>query len=58
MDGEHTLGSEADLQFQVETPRGAKWELAAGWFFHGSALKRLFRDEPWTLSASVSINID
>jgi hypothetical protein len=55
---ETSLGTELGIQFQMEAPRGVKWEVAGAHFFHGAALEGLFPDEAWTLSAAISVNVN
>jgi hypothetical protein len=52
------LGSELDVQFQVQAPKGVKWELGLAHFWPGDALRGMFDSRPLALSASVAINVE
>lgn len=49
------LGTELDMQFQIETPKAVKVGLSTGYFMRSHALEPMLLKNVWAVSANVSI---
>lgn len=50
-------GQEADIEFQVETPRAVKITIKGGYYWRGNAVSRYIRKDTWTASAGISLSL-
>jgi hypothetical protein len=50
-------GYELDVEFQVETPRGVKGTVKAGYYRPGSGVELVIPKDVWTASAGISISL-
>jgi hypothetical protein len=51
------LGREADIDFQVESPKGVTVSLGFGYFVPGSALRDILVRKVWSVSGAINIKI-
>ena len=50
-----SLGTEFDIQFQIETPKSVKVGLGAGYFVRSHALQDLLTRNVWVITTNISI---
>jgi hypothetical protein len=55
--GERGLGTEVDIRFEVQVPAGVVTKLEYSRFLAGDALQGILREDPWRLSATVSVKL-
>jgi len=55
--GERGAGSELDVSFSLQLPKGVTTTLSAAYFFVGDALDPVLPEEPWAVSLGVSVKL-
>jgi hypothetical protein len=55
--GSKNAGHEIDFEFEVESPKGVKVTLSAGYFWPGSAIKPVVKKNVWTATSLISISL-
>jgi hypothetical protein len=55
--GERGLGQELDAEFQIESPKGVKSSLKAGYFRPEGAAERFVRHGIWSITMNISLSI-
>jgi hypothetical protein len=53
--GTRDLGTELDVQFQIETPKAVKVGLGVGYFMRSHALETMLQKNVWSVTTNVSI---